>query len=255
MSILSQAEKPKNRPTICTILGDAGLGKTTLASTFPKPVVIRIEDGVHGVPENIRPDSLPLITEVPQLWEQLTALAKEQHDYKTVIIDSITQLDELFIKHVVDEDPKKPRSINQALGGYGAGMRAVSDLHQRVRRACQYLNDKGMHIVFIAHSETVTIEPPDGDAYTRYDLRLGKKSVAPYTDNVDLIGYLRLQTFTTGDGDKKKAVSDGSRVLTCHPVPACISKNRYGITENLPVKIGENPLTNYISTLKQGEKK
>lgn len=243
MSILQQAQKPKNRPIVCTILGDAGMGKTSLAATFPKPILIRAEDGVQGVPESYRPDSFPVLETVEQLWEQLTALIKEEHEYKTAIIDSVTQLEEMFIKYVVDNDPKKPRSVNQALGGYGAGIRAVGDLHQKVRRACQKLNDKGMHVVFIAHSDTVTIDPPDGQSYTRYDLRLGKKSVSPYSDNVDLIGYLRLKTFVKDDD---KAVTDGSRILTCHAMPSCISKNRYGIEEDLPFEKGKNPLKNII---------
>ncbi len=251
MSILDQAAKPGPKPIIATILGDAGMGKTTLASTFPDPIVIRAEDGVQGVPEEFRPVSLPTLTSVNDLWEQLTSLCKEDHPYKTVVVDSITQIEQMFTTYVVETDPKKPRSINQALGGYGAGWQAVGALHQRVRKAAGILVDRGIHVVFIAHADTVTIEPPDNDPYTRYDLRMNKRSVAPYTDNVDLIGYLRLQTFTTGDGERKKAVSDGSRVLTCHATPSCISKNRYGITDDLPVTLGQNPLIDYVASLQQ----
>ena len=249
MSILQTAEKPKDRPVICTILGDAGMGKTSLAAAFPNPIVIRIEDGLQGVPEDIRPDALPMVLEVEVLWKQINALLTEKHDYKTVVIDSVTQLEELFIRDIVKNDPKQPKSINQALGGYGAGYRAVGDLHQKLRRACQMLNDAGMHIVFIAHSDTITIEPPDSDPYTRYDLRMNKRSVSPYTDNVDVIAYIRLQTFVAGDDGKKKAVSDGKRILTCHAVPSCISKNRYGIEQDLPFDKGQNPLRKYIKTL------
>jgi len=250
VSILEQAQKPVDRPTVCTILGDAGLGKTSLAATFPKPVVIRAEDGVQGVPKEYRPDALPPLNKVEDLWEQLNALCKEKHNYKTVVIDSITQLEQIFVQHVLDTDPKNPRSINQANGGYGAGFQAVSALHQRVRKAAGVLVNKGIHVVFIAHADTITIEPPDQDQYTRYDLRLHKRSVAPYTDNVDLIGYLSLQTFTTGDGERKKAVSDGSRLLVAYATPSNVSKNRYGITEDIPVPMGKNPLAQYIPSLK-----
>lgn len=249
MSILSLAKKPENRPVICTLTGDAGVGKTRLAATFPKPVFVRSEDGMQSIPEGDRPDALPVIAKVEELWQQLTALVQEEHQYQTAVIDSVTALERMFIQYVIDNDPKKPRSINQALGGYGAGLNAVAAMHQRVRKAAGLMNARGMHVVFIAHADTVTVEPPDQDPYTRYDLRLGKKSVAPYVDDVDLVGYLKLETHTMGDGERKKAISDGTRLLTTYTTAANVSKNRYGITEDLPVPEGENPLTQFIPTL------
>ena len=251
MSALQTISKPEDRPILCTILGDAGLGKTSLAATFPAPVVIRAEDGLQAIPSGQRPDAFPLIHKVDDLWDQLTALINESHEYQTAIIDSVTALERLFIQYVIDSDPKKPRSINQALGGYGAGLQAVAAMHQRVRKAAGILNErKGMHVVFVAHADTETIELPDADPYTRYNLRLGRKSVAPYSDDVDVVGFLKLETFTTGDGDRKKAISDGSRLLVTYATAANISKNRYGITEDLPVPQGTNPLVNFIPSLK-----
>ena len=62
MSILSTIAKPSNRPVIATILGDAGLGKTSLAATFPNPIFIRAEDGLQAIPEESRPDAFPVVT-------------------------------------------------------------------------------------------------------------------------------------------------------------------------------------------------
>ena len=158
MSILNSIAKPDDRPIICTITGDAGLGKTSMAATFPKPIFIRAEDGLQAIPVATRPDAFPILSNVDQLWEQLTALIKEDHDYKTLVIDSVTQLDTLFMNYIVDTDPKKPRTIAQALGGYGAGFQALSSLHGRIRKAAGILNEsKRMNIVFIAHAETETI--------------------------------------------------------------------------------------------------
>lgn len=250
MSIFSQVGKPSDRPVIATITGDSGMGKTTLAATFPKPIVIRAEDGLQSINPDMRPDAFPLLHTVDQLWEQLTALISEEHDYKTLIIDSVTALERLFVQHVIDSDPKKPRSINQALGGYGAGLGAVAALHQRVRKAAGLLNERrAMHVVFIAHADTETIELPDQDPYTRYSLRLGKKSVAPYVDDSDIVGFLKLQTYTMGDGERKKAISDGTRVLVCHASASNVSKNRFGITETLPVMEGQNPFIGIVPTL------
>lgn len=234
MSVMTTIAKPQDRSVIVTLCGDSGMGKTTLAATFPNPIVIRAEDGLQAIPSDKRPDAFPLIHKEEDLWQQLTALVTDQHDYKTVIIDSVTALERLFVQHVIDSDTKKPRSINQALGGYGAGLSAVAAMHQRVRKACGILNErKGMHVVFVAHADTETIELPDQDAYTRYNLRLGKKSVAPYVDDSDVVGFLKLETFTTGDGERKKAISDGTRILITYATAANVSKNRYGITEEL----------------------
>lgn len=250
MSILQQAAKPGITPIICTITGDAGIGKTRLAAAFPRPIFIRAEDGMDSIPMDQRPDALPVVEKVDQLWEQLTALIQEEHDYKTVVIDSVTALERMFTQYVIESDPKMPRSINQALGGYGAGLSAVGALHGRVRKAAGLLQKRGIHVVFIAHADTTTVELPDADPYTRYDLRLGKKSVAPYVDDVSLVGYLRLEVHTMGDGERKKAISDGTRLLTCYTTAACISKNRFGITEDIIVPDGANPLVDLIPALR-----
>ena len=81
MSILEQATVPESGPQIITICGDAGLGKSSLAATFPKPIFIRCEDGVARIPKEFRPASLPVIRSEDQLWEQCKALIHEEHDY------------------------------------------------------------------------------------------------------------------------------------------------------------------------------
>jgi len=251
MSYLSQIEKPKDRPIIATITGDAGVGKTTLACAFPKPIVIRAEDGLQSIPKEKRPDAMPIIHEVDELWAQLKALIQEKHDYKTVVIDSVTALERLFVQYVIDSDTKNPKSINQAMGGYGAGPSAVGTMHHRVRKACGVLNEKvGMHVVFVAHADMETVELPDSDPYSKYSLRLGKKSQAPYTDDSDVVGFVKLETFTKGEGERKKAISNGTRILITEATASNITKNRYGITQPLEIIAGENPLAQYISSLK-----
>lgn len=249
MSILQLIAKPQTRPIIATITGDAGVGKTTLAATFPNPIFIRAEDGLQAIPDDIRPDAFPLLTGVDDLWSQLAALINEDHEYKTVVIDSATELETMFGSYIIDSDPKKPKSLAQAHGGYGAGYSAVAALHGRVRKAAQLLNNKGLHVLFIAHSDVSTVEPPDQDPYSRYDLRLHKKCMTHYIDNVDMVAYIKLQMFTHGDGDRKKAISDGSREAICYSSAANVSKNRYGINEPLPVIIGQNPFKGLVPCL------
>jgi len=256
MSIMETVSTPADRAVICTICGDSGMGKTSLAAAFPKPIFIRAEDGLQAIPASRRPDAFPLLTgaksadAVKALWDQLIALLQEDHDYQTVVIDSVTALERLFISSVMESDPKA-KSINQALGGYGAGVAAVAAMHQRVRKAAGLLNErKGMHVVFVAHADVETMRLPDSDDYMRYSLRLPSKSLPPYVDDVDVVGFLRLETFTKGDeGERKKAISTGDRQIIVHATAANVSKNRFGITEPLDCPEGANPLANIIPSL------
>jgi len=250
MSILDSIQKPLDRSVMVTICGDSGTGKTTLAAAFPNPIFIRAEDGLQAISKEERPDAFPLVSSGKELFEQLIALAQEDHEYKTLVIDSVTALERLFVADILASDPKA-KSINQALGGYGAGVSAVAAHHQRVRKAAGILNStKGMHIVFVAHADVETMRLPDSDDYMRYSLRLPPRSLPSYVDDVDVVGFLRLQTFTKGEeGDRKKAISTGQRELITYATAANVSKNRYGITDALPVAAGENPLIGIVPTL------
>jgi hypothetical protein len=98
----------------------------------------------------------------------------------------------------------------------------------------------------VAHAETVRIEPPDANAYTKYAMRMNEKSTLPYIDNVDAIGFIRLETYVVGDGEVKKAHSDGTRQMVCHAMAANVSKNRFGITEPITLEVGVNPFAAYL---------
>lgn len=256
MSLMDTISKPVDRPVMVTICGESGLGKTSLAATFPKPIFIRAEDGLQAIPAKWRPDAFPAIHDVDDLWQQMKAIIHEKHDYQTLVIDSVTALERMFGEDVLKRDGRA-KSLNQALGGYGAGFGAVGAMHQRVLRAAKLaVEERNMHVVFIAHADTETIRSPDMDDYMRYSLRLNPKySLAPYVDDVDIVGFLRLETFVKGDdGDRKKAISSGDREVVVHATPTAVSKNRFGITDLLPVRHGINPFAGIVPGIPAQEK-
>lgn len=256
MSLLESIEKPKDRPPIITLSGDAGAGKTRLAATFPKPIFIRAEDGMQSIPADQRPDAFPVLRGpsaqdvVAALFDQLIALLREPHDYKTLVTDSVTALDELFTAEALEKDGKA-KTLATALGGYGAGIQYVAGQHHRVRKAAQLLNERrGMTVVFVAHADIETMRLPDQDDYQRWSLRLPPKSLPVYVDFCDIVGFIRQISFVKGgEGERKRAVSSHERELIVHAGAAQISKNRYGITEPLDVPEGENPLLGLIPGL------
>lgn len=248
-TFLSTLEAPRGqRPVIITLVGEGGMGKTSLAASFPAPIILRVEDGTASLAGRSDVALSPLMLSSQDVLNALTALGTEDHPFRTVIIDSVTQLNTLIESEIVASDPKA-KSINQAMGGYGAGHSAVSERHRNVREFAGRLQvHKGMNVVFIAHADNETVELPDADPYTRYTIRMHRKSVSHYSDNVDLVGFIKLKTFTTGEGERKRAHSDGLRIITCYPTPSHISKNRYGIKTDIPFVEGENPFASLLPT-------
>lgn len=249
MSILSNATHAEKEPLIVTICGTPGTGKTSLAATFPAPVFLIRTQGEklpRDLPQGQKPVSVGETDSVKKLWDQLLALATEEHPYKTVIIDSVTGLETLFAEDVLKNDPKAT-SVQTAMGGYGAGRDAIAVLHNRVRKAAEVIRRKGVYVVFVAHSDVVTITPPDADSYTQYSLRLHSKSMAPYVDSVDIVGFIKQGTAVISKaGEAKRAVATGERVLVTYLTPIAVTKNRLGIDEDITIERGVNPFAMWI---------
>ena len=239
---LKSLVSPDRRPIIATIVGEGGMGKTTLAAMFPAPVFIRTEAGEQSIAHRQDVALFPLADKSQQVLDAMETLRTQDHQFRTVIIDTITQLNVMIEREVVAADPKA-KSISQAGGGYGAGHTMVSSRHAELRDAAEKLVvERKMNVLFLAHADLESIDLPDQDQFMRYTVRLNKKSICHYTDNVDLVAMIKLRTYTTGEGDKKKAVGDGTRIITCYPTPSHISKNRFGITQDLVFTADKNPL-------------
>jgi hypothetical protein len=260
MSILENAASAAKgkTPLIITLCGDAGSGKTTTAASFPKPFLIRTQGEAlpRDIPVERAPDELPPvggrrvkkgdveIWDDSELFDQLMALIRDDHDYKTLIIDSVTGLEALFVQNIIDVQPPKQKSMNAAGSGFGSAWDMVAAKMGRIRKAAEILRDKkGMHVVFIAHVDVVRIDPPEGEAYTKYDLQLHKKIAPVFVNNVDVVAFMKQETFVM---EGSKAKTSGERVLSVEMTPANVSKNRLGIAGDIPVKKGVNPFKEYI---------
>ena len=246
---LKKLERPRGqRPIIATFFGEGGMGKSTLAAMFPKPVFIRTEDGTASLAGNDEVMLFPLVSSSQEVLDQIEALATQEHDFKTLVLDSITQLATMIEHEIVAADPKA-KSINQAGGGYGAGYNTAAEKHRQVREwAGALAYERGMNVVFIGHADTETLDLPDFDPFARYTVRMHKKSLPHYTDNVDLVGLIRLKTYVRGDGDKKRAISTGDREIICFPQASSVTKNRFNITQPLPFTFESgNPFEAFVA--------
>lgn len=253
---LKSLSRPRaDRPIIATLFGEGGMGKTTLAAMFPAPVFIRTEDGTASIVDH--PDALlfPVAQTTQDVFDGIEALATQEHDRKTLVVDSVTQFEKIAIREILDDEPNpKAKNMAAAHGGYGKAFGMLDKKHQDLREAVEWLaTDRDMNVVFLAHATVEELDLPDVDKYSRYTIQLHKNRqydcVHHYSNNVDLVAFIRLKTLLRGaTGEKKRALSDGEREIIAFPVASNVSKNRFGITKPIPFTFDQgNPFDNFVA--------
>ena len=222
----------------CLIHGMEGVGKTTFAACAPKPVFILTEDGMGQV----QADHFPLCGSYGEVMTCLQSLAYEDHDYKTVVIDSIDWLERLATRQICQD-----LGIEALLDiPYGGGTCKLIPRFDEVIAALDLLRSKkGMNIVLIAHTKTEKVEDPRGSSYDQYSPRLDKRVNGTVKEWADVIGFatqtIRKEETDEGFGRKRTTAktvktSDGSdRVLILEPSPAIVAKNRYNLPAEIPL--------------------
>ena len=80
------------RKPMIVVHGTSGVGKTTFASKAHKPIFIRTEAG-QGLLEL---DTFDLATSFDHVAEMIEALLTQNHDYGTLVLDSIDHLEPLI---------------------------------------------------------------------------------------------------------------------------------------------------------------
>jgi hypothetical protein len=214
-----------------------GAGKTTLGAKFPAPIFLQTED---GVPSGIEVSSFGLLTSFGAIRSALTALATEPHDFHTVVIDALDELEALIWRDLCEQNGWS--SIETA--GYGKGYVAAGVWWHDLLAGLDYLRrERGMIVLLLAHSAIETINDPRAASFTSYQLRLHKRARGLVQDWADAIGFLasdlHVKEDDAGGFGKKRTRADGGsqRWLHWEARPSFVAKNRYGLPAKMPVPI------------------
>ena len=149
-------------PQCVVIYGPEGIGKTTLASKFPAPVFIDIEQGSNHLDVMRSPATTS--------WSMLLGTVSEftkpgWHDRKTLVIDTADWAEALCSTHVCSAH--QITSINEP-NSYGRGFLLLESEFAKILDSLSLCRDRGMNIVMLAHTQMRKFEQPDeAGAYDR----------------------------------------------------------------------------------------
>lgn len=233
ITLQSLRRKAEVKPPIVILFGTHGIGKTTFAVGSPDPVVAAVEDGLG----NLDTPSWGIAT-YQDMMEAIGVLYAEEHDRKTLIVDSLDWLETL----IWVETCRQNLWQNMESADYGKAYVAADKLWRDYLDGIKALRDeKGMTIVQIAHEQIVRFNSPQTEPYDRHTIKLHKRASGLVQEHADIIVFMgyrvsiaeaRTATQKAGQGTKR-GVGGGQRVLHLEERPAFIAKNRFGMPTSI----------------------
>jgi hypothetical protein len=175
----------------------------------------------------------PRATTHQDVYDAIGALSKEEHSFKTVVVDTIDWFERLVHTEV--------RRIHKdtIFADYGRGYKLAVPYFDTLLEGLTHLRDKrNMSVILLGHAKITQFSAPDTPAYDRYTLDLHESVATSIEEWADCVLFANYKVFVTkedvGFGRQEgKAHGKGDRSVFTQERPPYRAKNRY----NLPLEI------------------
>jgi hypothetical protein len=236
INLKSISKNSPKKPRI-VIYGPSGIGKTTFGASAPDPIFILTEDGLG----DIDVPHYPLAKSYDDVMDALDSLLKEDHEFKTVVIDSLDWTENLVWEKTCSR--LHVSSIEEP--GYGRGyVEASTEWKDLLDILTRLRDEKDMIVIMIAHGAVVKIEDPIHPAYDQNGLKLHKRAAAKVEEYADILGFCALKTLVTTEKEgfnqtRNRAIDTGIREMYLTPSAGFKAKNRYRLPPSIPLDYSE----------------
>ena len=249
--------KGRQLPGRYVLYGPEGWGKTSFGAYAPKPVFVQTK-GETGLETLIDSKQLPETPHIPgevETWSKLLEvvawLTTSNHDYKTLVVDTLDGAEQLCFEHVIaTEYGGKLDKFMAYHKGYDTSPRTWRQLLialDKLRAA------KKMSILCLSHGKLAKRRNPEGEDWTAYAPNMNEKTWSVTKEWADAILFGNFSLLV------KDGKASGGTIRTIHTThtPMFDAKNRFGLSEEIdggtsPKEAWDNFMAAKVAATKKG---
>ena len=228
---LSAISRGKRRaPDKLVVVGVEGVGKSTFGAEAPNSIFISAEDGIR----HLDVASFPEPQSFADVIAAIDELASTEHDFRTIVLDSLDWIEPLAWKEVIDQ--AKVNSIEEVGGGYGKGYTAAVDKFRFLLSRLDFLRmKKGMEVILLLHVIVKKFANPAGADHDRFIGAINEKSYNLVKQWADAILFATFEDSTMKEKSGRiKGISTGGRIAHTERHAAWDAKNRWALPPTIP---------------------
>ena len=208
------------------LYGPEGIGKSSLASQFAKPLFLDLESGTDQL-------DVRRVSGI-RTWEELLATVREVSQdpgvCRTLVIDTADRAEQLCIAHVC----RKYKQDGLESFGYGRGYTFLAETWTQLLTALDSVIAAGINVIVIAHARQRKVELPDQTgSFDHWEMKLTKQVAPLLKEWVDMLLFLNFQTYVVNTETNTRKATGGARKMFTSHSPTFDAKNRHNLPEVL----------------------
>jgi hypothetical protein len=159
------------------IYGESGVGKTRFASTFPSVIFADVDQGMSSVTNRVARVGIDQFIQMESLYQFLLA---GEHEYETVVIDTLNELQRVAMHATIEDFP----SIRRAYDNLPSQSDYGKMIHEFIELTLKFIK-LPMRVVLLAQ-----VNSRQFDTDVLMPQLVGKNSAREICRKMDVIGYI-----------------------------------------------------------------
>jgi hypothetical protein len=227
------------------LYGRNGIGKSLFASCAPSPIFLDLDQNIYELSVSSNKTFGVTIKTYDDAMAFLGTLFNQDHEFKTLVVDSLSSLEKLVIEKVLKDNKVSSLASFQYGQGYQKMMPLWDQFLEKLKNLWEH---KKMMIIMLAHFKEKREEHLTGTSYMQYQINLYEKASELLRNWCSCVLFaedeIELTNETVEFNRKISKVKSSTRVLHTDGGTTFLAKNTYNLPSKLP--LDWNILFNHI---------